>query len=261
MNSDRLRNKVAIVTGASRGIGGAIAVNLARNGAKVLLAARDTRKLGEVVTAIQACGSEGLAFPADLREIDAPQRLVEAAVAQFGGIDVLINNAGATRRGAFLTLDEEDWQDSFALKFFGAVRLVRAAWPHLKARAGSIVNIAGVGGRTPGAEFAIGGSVNAALLSFTKAIAELGVDDGIQVNAINPGFIRTDRLRKRLESTAATLGVTVMEAEQSMIKESKVSRLGEPEDIAHLVTFVVSPEGRFLHGSLIDADGGQTKTI
>ena len=84
MNSDRLRNKVAIVTGASRGIGGAIAVNLARNGAKVLLAARDTRKLGEVVTAIQACGSEGLAFPADLREIDAPQRLVEAAVAQFG---------------------------------------------------------------------------------------------------------------------------------------------------------------------------------
>jgi NAD(P)-dependent dehydrogenase (short-subunit alcohol dehydrogenase family) len=172
-----------------------------------------------------------------------------------------VNNAGATRRGAFLALNEEDWQDSFALKFFGAVRLVRAAWPQLKARSGSIVNIAGVGGRTPGAEFAIGGSVNAALLSFTKATAELGVEDGIQVNAINPGFIRTERLKKRLDASAEALGITLIEAEQAMVRDSNVSRLGEPEDIAHLVTFLVSSEGRFLHGSLIDADGGQTKTI
>jgi NAD(P)-dependent dehydrogenase (short-subunit alcohol dehydrogenase family) len=99
------------------------------------------------------------------------------------------------------------------------------------------------------------------LLSFTKATAELGVEDGIQVNAINPGFIRTDRLQKRLDASAEALGITVLEAEQAMIKDSNVSRLGEPEDIAHLVTFLVSPEGRFLHGSLIDADGGQTKTI
>jgi 3-oxoacyl-[acyl-carrier protein] reductase len=160
-----------------------------------------------------------------------------------------------------LNLTEEDWQDSFALKFFGSVRLVRAAWPHLKVRSGSIVNIAGVGGRTPGAEFAIGGSVNAAMLSFTKAIAELGVEEGIQVNAINPGFIRTDRLKKRLESSVASLGITMAEAERAMIKDSNIFRLGEPEDIAHLVTFVVSPEGRFLHGSLIDMDGGQTKTM
>jgi NAD(P)-dependent dehydrogenase (short-subunit alcohol dehydrogenase family) len=261
MKSDRLTNRVAIVTGASRGIGSAIALNLAQNGAKVVLAARDAQKLSEVVARIRESGNEGLAFQADLREIDAPARLVEAAVAQFGRIDIVVNNAGATRRGAFLTLNEEDWQDSFALKFFGTVRLVRAAWPQLKARSGSIVNIAGVGGRTPGAEFAIGGSVNAALLSLTKATAELGVEDGIQVNAINPGFIRTDRLRKRLDASAEALGITVSEAEQAIIKDSNVSRLGEPEDIAHLVTFLVSPEGRFLHGSLIDADGGQTKTI
>jgi NAD(P)-dependent dehydrogenase (short-subunit alcohol dehydrogenase family) len=261
MKSDRLTNRVAIVTGASRGIGSAIALNLAQNGAKVVLAARDAQKLGEVVTRIRETGNEGLAFQADLREIDAPARLVEAAVVQFGGIDIVVNNAGATRRGAFLTLNEEDWQDSFALKFFGTVRLVRAAWPQLKVRSGSIVNIAGVGGRTPGAEFAIGGSVNAALLSFTKATAELGVEDGIQVNAVNPGFIRTERLKKRLNASAEALGITVIEAEQAMIKDSNVSRLGEPEDIAHLVAFLVSSEGRFLHGSLIDADGGQTKTI
>lgn len=261
MNPDRLKNRVAIVTGANRGIGRAIATNLCQNGAKVVLTARDAEKLDEVVTGIRASGNEGLAYPADLREMDTPGRLVEAAVAQFGGIDIIVNNAGATRRGPFLNLSEEDWQDSFALKFFGAIRLVRVAWPHLKARSGSIVNIAGVGGRTPGAEFAIGGSVNAALLSFTKATAELGVEDGIQINAINPGFVRTDRLRKRLETSAATLGVTIIEAERTLVRDCAVSRLGEPEDIAQLVTFVVSPEGRFLHGSLIDMDGGQTKTI
>jgi NAD(P)-dependent dehydrogenase (short-subunit alcohol dehydrogenase family) len=261
MKSDRLTNKVAIVTGASRGIGSAIATDLARNGAKVVLAARDSGKLGEVIAAIWEFGGDGMTFRADLQENDAPQHLVEAAIAQFGGIDIVVNNAGATRRGPFLNLSEEDWHDSFALKFFGTVRLVRAAWPHLKTRCGSIVNIAGVGGRTPGAEFAIGGSVNAALLSFTKAIAELGVEDGVQINAVNPGFVRTDRLRRRLESSAAALGVTMIEAEQAMVREANVSRLGEPEDIAYLVTFLVSSEGRFLHGSLIDADGGQTKTI
>ncbi len=261
MKSDSLTNRVAIVTGASRGIGSAIATDLARNGAKVVVAARDSVKLGEVLARIREFGGEGMPFRADLRENDAPQRLVEAAIVQFGGVDIVVNNAGATRRGAFLNLNEEDWHDSFALKFFGTVRLVRAAWPHLKTRSGSIVNIAGVGGRTPGAEFAIGGSVNAALLSFTKAIAELGVEDGVQINAINPGFVRTDRLIKRLESSAAALGVTMIEAEETMVREANVSRLGEPEDIAYLVTFLVSPEGRFLHGSLIDADGGQTKTI
>jgi NAD(P)-dependent dehydrogenase (short-subunit alcohol dehydrogenase family) len=139
--------------------------------------------------------------------------------------------------------------------------LVRAAWPHLRTRSGSIVNIAGVGGRTPGAEFTIGGSVNAAILSFTKALAELGINDGIQVNAINPGFVRTDRLNKRIETIAGELGVTIAEAEQSMIRESQISRVGESDDIAYLVIFLVSAEGRFLHGSLIDMDGGQTKTI
>jgi 3-oxoacyl-[acyl-carrier protein] reductase len=107
----------------------------------------------------------------------------------------------------------------------------------------------------------MGGSFNAALFSFTKAIAEHGVEYGIQINAINPGFVRTDRLRKRLESSAAASGITITEAERMIVRDAKVSRLGEPEDIAHLVTFVVSPEGRFLHGSLIDMDGGQTKTI
>jgi 3-oxoacyl-[acyl-carrier protein] reductase len=114
-----------------------------------------------------------------------------------------------------------------------------------------VVHIAGVGGRTPGREFTIGGSVNAALLSFTKALADLGIADGVQVNAINPGAVRTDRLRKRLAG----------QSEQKFVEEAGITRVGEPEDIAELVAHLVSPSGRFIHGSLIDIDGGQTKTI
>ena len=126
-----------------------------------------------------------------MRKPEAPALLVEKTIEVLGGIDIVVNNAGATKRGDFLTLSEDDWTDGFALKFFGAVRLLRAAWPLLKQRKGSVVNIAGVGGRTPGAQFTIGGSVNAAMLSFTKAMADVGVGDGVQVNAINPGAVRT----------------------------------------------------------------------
>ena len=111
----------------------------------------------------------------------------------------MVNNAGATKRGDFETLTDDDFMDGFALKYFAAVRLTRAAWPHLKKQSGSIVNIVGAGGRTPGALFTIGGSVNAAVLSFTKAMSEKGIQDGVQVNAINPGPVRTARLAKQLE--------------------------------------------------------------
>src|SRR6185436_16642664 len=149
----------------------------------------------------------------------------------------------------------------FALKFFGAVRLARAAWPFLKQTRGSLINIAGIGGRTPGAQFTIGGSVNAALLSFTKALADLGISDGVQVNAINPGSVRTDRLQKRIAAYAKKLGVDTEKAASDMIQRASITRFGEPQEIAELVAFIVSPHGRWLHGALIDMDGGQTKTI
>ncbi len=230
-----LRNKIAIITGSTKGIGQGIAVRLAQDGA-------------HVVTTGRSGGSVSL----DLRDADSAQKLVDFTMEQFGRIDIVVNNAGATRRGDFLDLTDADFADGFALKYFGAVRLTRAAWPHLKASGGSIVYISGIGGRTPGAQFTIGGSVNAALLSFTKAIAELGVKDGVQVNAINPGTIRTERMKARLKTP---------EDEQAFLRDAKVTRIGETSDIAALTAFIVSPEGRFLHGSIIDADGGATKTI
>ncbi len=252
--------KFAIVTGASRGIGRAIAVQLARHGADVLLTARDATALDAVAAEIRALGRRAAVCAVDLRLPASATQVVTAALAAFGAIDLVINNAGATKRGDFLKLTDEDWSDGLALKLHGAVRLTRAAWPHLSHRRGSVVNIAGVGGRTPGADFTIGGAVNGAVLSFTKALADVGVRDGVQVNAINPGYIRTDRLTARLKQRVAETGETPAQAEARLISEAKTTRLGEPADIAHLVSFIVSPHGRYLHGALIDADGGQTKT-
>jgi 3-oxoacyl-[acyl-carrier protein] reductase len=197
----------------------------------------------------------------DLRGMDASKHVVNFTIDKYREIDILVNNAGATKRGEFLQLTDDDWADGFALKFFGAVRLTREAWPHLKKQAGSVLNISGVGGRMPGPQFTIGGSVNAALLSFTKAMADIGIRDGVQVNAVNPGSIRTDRFRRMLETSAAQQGIDVETAERKLIESARTTRIGEPKDIAALVAFVVGPEGRFLHGSLIDMDGGATKVI
>jgi NAD(P)-dependent dehydrogenase (short-subunit alcohol dehydrogenase family) len=257
----RFNGKVAIVTGSSRGIGRAIACRLAAEGAHTVLCARDAGHLKQAVEEIEGKGGRAKAIPIDLRHAEAAPRVVDFAKTNFGQIDLLVNNAGATKRGEFFDLTEEDWADGFALKFFGAVRLTRAAWPHLKSGGGSVVNISGVGGRMPGPHFAIGGSVNAALLSFSKAMAEVGIRDGVQVNVINPGSIRTDRYRRMLESSAAQQGIAVAEAEQKIVEGHKITRIGEPEDIAALVAFVASPEGRLLQGALIDMDGGATKVI
>lgn len=256
-----LAGKVAIVTGASRGIGRAIAMKLAQEGASVMLAARDAALLESAVREIEATGGLAASAAIDLRQPESPGLLVEKTLAAFGGIDIIVNNAGATKRGEFLTLTDEDWLDGFALKFFGAVRLVRAAWPTLKERQGSVLNIAGIGGRTPGAQFTIGGSVNAAVLSFTKALADVGVRDGVQVNAVNPGPVRTDRQTVGLQKRATAEGISVEAAEAKMVAEAAITRMGEPEDVANLVAYIVSAPSRLLHGAVIDLDGGATKSF
>jgi NAD(P)-dependent dehydrogenase (short-subunit alcohol dehydrogenase family) len=257
----RLTGKTAIVTGASRGIGKAIALRLAAEGADTVLCARDGSLLKDAVNEIESAGGNASAFALDLRGPDAAKHVVNFTIDKYREIDILVNNAGATKRGEFLQLTDDDWADGFALKFFGAMRLTREAWLHLKKRGGSVLNISGVGGRMPGPQFTIGGSVNAALLSFTKAMADIGIHDGVQVNAINPGSIRTDRFRRMLETSAAQQGIDVETAERKLIESARTTRIGEPQDIAALVAFVVGPEGRFLHGSLIDMDGGATKVI
>ena len=253
-----LKDRVAIVTGASRGIGRAIAETLAAEGMKLALAARTPSGLEETA---RRCATETLILPLDLRQAEAPAALAAAAVERFGRLDLLVNNAGATRRGDFFELTDADWQDGFALKFYGAMRLCRAVWPWLQASQGAIVNIVGIGGRTGSAEFTIGGAVNAALLNLTKALAERGVHDGVRVNAINPGSIATERLQTRIQSLAAGQGLSLEQAAQTMAHKLGVGRFGEPQEIARAVAFLASPAASYCQGVIFDVDGGQTRTL
>lgn len=260
--ADAAVRQVAIVTGGSRGIGRAIAQRLAQDGYDLLLVARDGAALTAAAETIAAATARRvLTMPADLAAPAAADGVARTALAGFGRIDVLINNAGSTRRGPWQEMTEADWQAGFALKFFGAERLTRAAWPELAARGGRVVNIIGVGGRTPAADFTIGSSVNAACMALTKALAEQGIADGVRVNAVNPGMIATGRLGRWIEALARAEGISLAAAEQRLPQSMGIARVGTPEEIAAAAAFLVSPDASYCQGALLDVDGGRTRSL
>lgn len=253
-----LLNKVAIITGASRGIGKAIAGMLCGEGMKVVLVARSHNELEALSKSLP---NESLVQAIDLREPDSANQVVAATIEKFGKLDLLVNNAGATKRGDFLKLTDDEWTDGFALKFYGTMRLSRAAWTHLQASQGTIVNIIGIGGRTGSAEFTIGGAVNAALMNLTKALADRGVKDGVRVNAINPGSIATERLQTRIAKYAKDKNIDLEEAAERLPREMKIARFGDPTEIARAVAFLASPQAAYTQGAILDIDGGATRAL
>jgi 3-oxoacyl-[acyl-carrier protein] reductase len=256
-----LKNKVALVTGASRGIGRGIAAALADEGCDLLLTGRDEAALKEVAAEIGAKGRKAVTSVLDLRIEGTEKPLVEAARRAFGRLDVLVNNAGATKRGDFFAMTDADWQDGFALKFFAHVRLAREAWPMLKAQRGSLVTIAGIGGKEPEAQFAIGSSVNAACVAFTKALAEIGKTDGVQVNTVNPGRVETERLWRRFRASMESTGRDEASVREDYRKQFGISQFGKVEDLGSLIAFLASPHGRWLHGATLDIDGGEVRGV
>lgn len=253
--------RVAIVTGASRGIGRAAAIRLARDFEVVVLVARTAETLESAADAVRVAGAKALPLAHDLREAAACKAVVETTLERFGRIDALVCIAGAVPQGDLFTLSDAQWADGLALKFHSARRLTIAAWPALRESAGSVVITSGTSAITPKASLAAVGTINAAIIAMAKAFAERGVKEGVQVNAILPGPVMTDRRRAMLQNYADQRGLSLDDAVALFADEAGIARYGMPEDIAHSIAFLVAPETRWLTGTAIRVDGGEISAV
>ena len=256
-----MNESVAIVTGASQGIGRATAIRLASDFKCVVLAARQAEALQETAKAVKSAGAEPLVLALDLREPDAAKTLVSRTLEKFSRIDALLNIAGAVPQIDILEMTDAQWDDGMALKLHGARRTTIHAWEALKKTKGSVVFMSGNSGEAPKSAFAAVATVNAAIVAMAKAFAERGIKDGVQVNSVLPGPVFTNRRRTYMEKYAPLHNMTVEEALEKFPSEAGITRYGQPEDIAHLMAFLVSPAGKWMTGSAVRMDGGEIKGI
>ena len=256
----KLSGKNAFISGSSRGIGLACAKAIAEQGANVFLVATNEVLLNEVTSAIQQRSAVQVGFHAvDLRTLEGCQQASHAFLERFGQADILVNSAGATKGGIFPEQSDEEMIDGFALKFHGAVRLCRQLWPSLRQSKGTVINIVGGAARSPSRDFMVGGSVNAALANFSKALAAQGLVDDVNVNWILPGMTETERMERLLEGKAKMQNKSKDEIRADFIRNEGIRRLGLPEDVAELVVFLCSPAARHIQGAGIPVDGGAGK--
>lgn len=251
----------AIVTGASRGIGRATAIGLALDFNSTVLVARGQSELETVAHSVEAAASAALVIPADLREPGAAGEVVARTLKRFGRIDALVNIAGAVPQTALFAMTDDEWHDGLALKFHGARRLAIRSWDVLKQSSGAIVFMSGSSAVAPKASLAAVGAINAAIAALAKTFAERGVTDGVQVNAVLPGPVMTARRRTLLERYAAENGLSFEAGAERFARETGISRYGQPEDIAALITFLLSPPARWMTGTALRMDGGEIKAI
>jgi len=258
-----LNGKTGIITGASQGIGEAIADALAAEGMRLVLCARNGERLAAVAADL-AARHGAVAFPviADLSSQQGVDTLVREAVAKLGGIDVLVNNAGAIRGGSLQSKPDAEWHEDWALKVFGYVRLTRAVFPLMQAAGGGrIINIIGQAGRQPKADYLAGGGANAAIMNMTKALGDEGGPHNILVNGISPGPIRTQRWQVLMARAAQQSGKTVAEAETQWMASNPLRRGGNPQEVAALAAFLVSRQASYINGAIIPVDGGDQRCI
>lgn len=227
----------------------------------MVLVARNRAKLRETAKAAEEAGCKVLVIDADLGEPAAAQRVVDEVLYTFGRIDALLNIAGAVPQIDLFDMTDQQWDDGLALKLHGARRLTIAAWPALKKTRGSVVLMSGNSAIFPKAPYAAVGTINAAIIALAKAFSDRGISDGVQVNSVLPGPVMTGRRQSYLEHWAPLHGMTVEEATAKFPQEAGIVRYGQPEEIAELMAFLVSPGAHWMTGSALRMDGGEVKSI
>lgn len=248
-----LKGKVAVVTGGTEGIGKATALTLAREGAKVAICARRQPLLDAVAAEITKAGGEVLAMSADMSKAADCERFINEVVKRFGGVDILLNNAGTSKRGNFLDLSDDEWAADLELKVFGAVRCSRLVIPHMKKRGGGrIINITISSAKQPGAGSYPTSVSRAAGLAITKALSKEFAADNILVNTICIGKIKSGQHERRIKNE----GLRAEDYYATLGKEIPLQRAGEAQEVANVITFLASGAASYVTGTSINLDGG-----
>jgi len=258
----QLNGKVALVTGASRGLGFATASRLAREGCRVAINSRSEESAKAAAEKIASeTGTQAIGLAGDVGEVGVAEKLVEETVRTFGGLDLLVTNAGGPPAGAFESFDEEAWQKAIDLSFTSHVRLIHAALPHLrKSEIPSILTVTSYTVKQPLPNLVLSNSVRLATIGLTKSLAmEFGVD-GIRVNSILPAWTETERVTDLMAFRAKNNNTTIEEETRKQAADSPLGRIGQPEEFANAAVFLLSPAASFITGVMLPVDGGFTKS-
>jgi 3-oxoacyl-[acyl-carrier protein] reductase len=256
-----LAGKRALVAAASRGLGKAIALRLAEEGASLAICARDAERLEKAAEEIrQRTGAEVLAVPTDLTDYEQIKRLVRRAEEHFGGVDILVANAGGPPPGPFLELSDEQWQAAFQLTLMSAVRLAREVLPGMIARRwGRLIFSTSVSVKQPIENLILSNSLRLAVIGLAKSLANELAKYNITVNSVCPGPTATDRMKELITAQAERQGISYEEAERAWLSDIPMGRLGRPEELAALVAFLASERAGYLTGTAIQVDGGSVR--
>jgi 3-oxoacyl-[acyl-carrier protein] reductase len=257
-----LKGKIALVTGASRGLGFATAKILAQEGAHIAINSRDEEKLAAAGDQLAQYGTDVISLPGDLTDPDKPKHIVMEALAVYGGLDLLFTNAGGPPPAAFEDIDEYTWSHTIDLSFMSHVRLIRAALPALRrSESPAVLTVTSVSVKQPIPNLVLSNSIRAATAGLTKTLAlELG-GDGIRFNSILPSWTHTERVEQLMADRAARNN-TSLEAEiEAQNKQSPLGRMGTPEEFGRAAAFLLSPAASYITGAMLTVDGGTYKGL